>query len=73
MKINIYKLSKLNSFKDKIRTVFYNDGLPAEETLCKAYLIILVYLVYRSNKSCYLQVTLEECKYMDETTKRFIA
>ena len=73
MKIN--KSSKIKSFKDEIRTVFYDDGLPVEETTWKAYLIILVDSVYKSNKSSYPQVILEECKYMvrNETTKRFIA
>ena len=73
MKIN--KSSKIKSFKDETRTVFYDDGLRAEETTWKAYLIILVDSVYRSNKSSYPQVILEEYKYMvrNETTKRFIA
>ena len=36
---------------------------------------VLVNLVYKSNKSGYPQVILEDCKYMvrNETTKRFIA
>ena len=41
----------------------------------ESLLIILVDSVYRSNKSSYPQVILEECKYMvrNETTKIFIA
>ena len=39
----------MKSLKDEIRTVLYDDGLAAEETPCKAYLIILVDSVYRSN------------------------
>ena len=38
---NKYKSAKTNSFKEEIRTVFYDDGLPVEETQSKAYLIIL--------------------------------
>ena len=41
---NKYKSAKTNSFKEEIRTVFYDDGLPVEETQSKAYLIILVIL-----------------------------
>ena len=41
---NEYKSAKTNFFKEEIRTVFYDDGLPVEETQCKAYLIILVIL-----------------------------
>ena len=37
-------------------------------------MIILVDSVYRSNKSCYPKVILEECKYMVKNeTARFIA
>ena len=58
-----------------MNNVFYDDGLPAEETTWKAYLIILVDSVYRSNKSSYPQVILEDCKYIvkNEATKRFMA
>ena len=50
------------------------DGLPAEETPSKAHFVILVDSVYRSSKSCYPQVILEECGYMvkNETTKIFL-
>ena len=41
---NKYKSAKTNSFKEEIRTVFYNDELPVEETQCKAHLIILMIL-----------------------------
>ena len=72
---NKYKSSKIKSFNDEIRTVFYDDGLPAEETTFKAYLIILIDSVYRSNESGYPQVISEEGEYIvkNETTKRFIA
>ena len=64
----------MKSLEDEIRAVFYDDGLPAEETLCKAYLTILVDSVYRSNKSCFPQVILEKCKYMVKNEiARFIA
>ena len=41
---NKYKSAKTNSFKDEIRTVFYDDGLPVEETQWEAHLIILIIL-----------------------------
>ena len=39
-----YKSAKINSFKDEIRTVFCDDGLPVEQTQRKAHLIILIIL-----------------------------
>ena len=71
MKIKSYKM---RSLEDEIRTGFYDDGLPAEETPCKAYLTILVVSVYRSNKSYFPQVIFEKCRCMVKNeTARFIA
>ena len=71
---NKYNSAKINPFNYELRTAFHDEGLPVEETPWTAHSIILVDLIYRTNKSYYPQVILEECKYMvkNETTKRYI-
>ena len=43
--------------------------MPKEGALCKCLSIILIDSVIKTNKKCYLQTLLEECKYVQEKIK----
>ena len=43
--------------------------MPKEKASCKCLSIIMIYSVIKANKKNYLQILLEECKYMQEKIK----
>lgn len=49
--------------KDEIRTIFHDEGLPQEKTLCATHSATFIDLVYRIDKRYYPEALLDDCKY----------
>ena len=58
------KYLKVKSYQGKINTNLHSDKIPKEGSQCICLLVILIDSVYRTGKSYYPQVFLEECKYV---------
>ena len=64
-----YIKTKIKSYKGKINTNFHNNKLPKEGSQCICLSVILINSVFRTGKSYYPQVFLEECKYVVKEKK----
>ena len=56
--------TKIRSCNEKIKTNFYNNKIPKEDSQCICLSVILIDSLYRKNENYYPQVFLEECKYV---------
>ena len=65
--------TKIKTYKDSIITIFYNKNgskkIPEEKVPHKCLSIIILDSVIYAYEKYYLQVFLEECKYMRENVK----
>ena len=61
---NIYITTKVKSYKNEIKTVFHDEGLPQEPASCLTYSLMLIDSVFKCGKNYYPQALLEECKYI---------
>ena len=68
-----YMNTKIKTYKDSIITIFYNKNgskkIPEEKVPHKCLSIIILDSVIYAYEKYYLQVFLEECKYMRENVK----
>ena len=66
--MNLYTTKSLDtgikSYNRKIDTNFHNNKIPKEGSQCICLSVILSDFVFRTGKNYYLQVFLEECKYV---------
>ena len=69
---NSYVSTKVTFYGGENRTDYYDDGLPLEKTTW-THSVNLIDSVYRSGKSYYPHVLLEECKctVVDTAIKRY--
>ena len=58
-----YLKAERKSYNGIINTNFYNDKIPEEDSQFICLSVILIDSVFRTGKSYYPQVFLEECKY----------
>ena len=56
-----YLKVKIKSYNGKINTNFHNNKIPKEGSQFICSSVILIYSVFRTGKSCYRLVFLEEC------------
>ena len=56
--------TKIKSDKGKINTNFHDDKISKECSRCIFLSVILIYSIFKMGKNYYLQVFLEECKYI---------
>ena len=59
-----YLKTKIKSYERKINTNLHGHKISKEGFQCICITIILIGSVFRTNKNCYPQVFLEECKYI---------
>ena len=59
-----YLKAKIKSYNGKINTNFHNNRIPKEGSQCICLSVILIDSVFRTGKNYYLQMFLEECKYV---------
>ena len=64
-----YLKIKRKSYDEKINTNFGSDKKTKEGFLCICLSVILTVSVYRTGKSYYTEVLLEECKYVVQEKK----
>ena len=64
-----YIKTKIKIYEKSITTNFHNKKMPKEKASCKCLSIIMIDPVIKANKKNYLQILLEECKYMQEKIK----
>ena len=64
-----YPKAKINSYKGKINTNFHNNKIPKEVSQSICLSVILIDSVFRTCKSYYTQVFLEECKHAIKENK----
>ena len=67
-----YLKTKIKPYNGKINTNFHNNKVPREVSQFISLLVILIDSVFRTDKNYYLQVLLEECKYVVKE-KRFVS
>ena len=58
-----YLKAKVREFDGEIKTNFLGNGLPKENIYYTCIACITIDSVMKTNKRCYPQVYLEECKY----------
>ena len=58
--------AKIKVYADSIITNFHKNKIPKEKVPCKCLSIIMLDSVIKANKKYYLQMLLEECKYIQE-------
>ena len=61
-----YIKAKIKVYADSIITNFHKNKIPKENVPCKCLSIIMLDSVIKANKNYYLQMLLEECKYIQE-------
>ena len=59
-----YLKTKTKSYEGKINTNSHDERIPKESSHCICLFLILIDSVFKIGKNCYLQVMLEEFKYM---------
>ena len=64
-----YLKAERKSYNGIINTNFYNDKIPEEDSQFICLSVILIDSVFRTGKSYYPQVFLEECKYVVKEKK----
>ena len=64
-----YLKADRKSYNGIINTNFYNDKIPEEDSQFICLSVILIDSVFRTGKSYYPQVFLEECKYVVKEKK----
>ena len=64
-----YRKAKIKSFNGKINTNFHNNKIPREGSQLICLPVILIDSVFRTGKTYYPQVFLEECKYIVKAKK----
>ena len=64
-----YLKAERKSYNGIINTNFYNDKIPEEDSQFICLSVILIDSVFRTGKSYYPQVFLEECKYLVKEKK----
>ena len=64
-----YLKAKKNPYNGKLNTKFHNIEIPKESSKFICLLIKLIDFVFRTGKKYYLQVFLEECKYVVKQKK----
>ena len=64
-----YVKAKIKSYNGKISTSFYKNKIPKEGSQFICLSVILIDSVFRTGKSYYLQMFLEECKYIVKEEK----
>ena len=64
-----YIKTKMKKYAKNIITNFHNKKIPKEKTPCKCLSIMIIDSVIKANKKYYLQMLLEECKYIQKKTK----
>ena len=64
-----WKISKTKSYDGKININFRNNKIPKEGSQFICLSVILINSVFRTGKHYYLQVFLEECKYIVKENK----
>ena len=57
---------KIKIYAGSIITNFHKNKMPKEKAPCKCLPIIMLYSVIKANKKYYLQVLLEECRYVQK-------
>ena len=63
------KIKSYNGKNGKISTNFYNNKTPKESYQCICLPVILIHSVFRTDKNCYPEVFLEECRYITKEKK----
>ena len=61
--------AKIKVYADSIITNFHKNKLPKEKVPCKCLSMIMLDSVIKANKKYYLQILLEDCKYIQEKIK----
>ena len=64
-----YLKAERKSYNGIINTNFYNDKIPEEDSQFICLSVMLIDSVFRTGKSYYPQVFLEECKYVVKEKK----
>ena len=64
-----YIKTKIKTYAKNIITNFHNKKIPKEKTPCKCSSIMMIDSVIKANKKYYLQMLLEECKYIQKKIK----
>ena len=64
-----YIKTKMKTYAKNIITDFHNKKIPKEKTPCKCLSIMIIDSVIKANKKYYLQMLLEECKYIQKKIK----
>ena len=64
-----YIKTKIKTYADIIITNFHNKKIPKEKVPCKCLSITMPDSVIESDKKCYPQTFLEECKQVQEKIK----
>ena len=59
-----YFESKIRFYDRKINTSFHDHGAPKDNFHCVCLSMVLIDSVFKTGKSYYTQVLLEECKYV---------
>ena len=65
-----YINSKTKTYNGKINTHFHNNEVSKQCSQCISLSIVLIDLFYKKHKNCYLQVFLEEYKYVIKGKKK---
>ena len=61
-----YLTAKTKSYKEKFNINFHNNNILKEGSQSICWSVILINSVFRTGNNYYLQVCLEECKYVLE-------
>ena len=64
-----YIKTKIKTYADSIITNFHNKKMPKEKVPCKCLSVIMLDSVIESDEKYYLQIFLEDCKYIQEKIK----
>ena len=60
----LLKKYKIRSYEEKVNTNFHYDKMPQEGSHFTFLSVIKIHSVFKMDKNYYLQVVLEECKYI---------
>ena len=58
--------TKIKTYAGSIITNFHKNKMPKEKAPCKCLPIIMLYSVIKANKKYFLQILLEECRYVQK-------
>ena len=64
-----YLKTKIESYNGKINTILHSNQVPKKDSQCICLSVILIDSGFRTGINYYLQVFLEECKYMVQESK----